>query len=81
MSHAAARKTNDLLSFVTTAAFIGGGYWLWKASRKHDVLAVDVNEARPTRHMVDLHKRIDKDALAKWLEEAEREDTKPKGEK
>jgi hypothetical protein len=64
----AAARSGDALSFVLTAALIGGGYLAFKSSRKADVLAVDAAEARPTRHMVPLDARLDRAALARWLD-------------
>ena len=67
-------RTDELVSFLATAVFIGGGYYVWRASRKADVLEVDASEARPTRHMVDLAQRLDRDKLAKWLDVNDKED-------
>ena len=63
-----AARSGDVLSLVLTAALIGGGYLVFKSSRKSDVLAVDAAEARPTRHMVPLEARLDRAAVARWLD-------------
>jgi hypothetical protein len=70
----AAAANDKLLAFALTAGFIGGGYWLMRGRRKAETLSVDVEAARPTRHMVDLADRLDRQRLKLWLEEAEKQD-------
>lgn len=69
---AAKSRSDELLSFGLTAGFIAGGYWLWRSSRKRDLVEMDAAEARPTRHMVPIEARLDRERLARWLEDEER---------
>lgn len=75
----AAAANDKLLAFAMTATFIGGGYWLMRGRRKAETLNVDVEAARPTRHMVDLADRLDRQRLKQWLEEAEKQDATAAG--
>lgn len=62
-------KSDELVSFGLTAIFIAGGYYVWKSSRKDDLISMDASEARPTRHMVPIEARLDREKLAKWLDD------------
>jgi hypothetical protein len=94
-SRLTATSQNDrVLSFVVSLVVIGGGFYLWRGSRKadvshsagggghapptlHETCAThplprqlydrDMETARPTRHMVDLNKRVDRESLERWL--------------
>lgn len=66
----ATSRNDEIISFVLTAGFIGGGYWIYKSRRKSDLLEVDASEARPTRHMVPLGARLDREKVARWLDES-----------
>lgn len=68
----AARNGADLVQLGVIAALLGGGYWFFRASRRSDVMAQDAEAARPTRHMVPMAARLDKEQLAAWLEAQDR---------
>ena len=64
-----------VLSFLLTLVCVGGGYYVWKSSRRGDAFVHDFEAARPTRHMVDLEKRVDREKLRKWLEAEEQRES------
>jgi hypothetical protein len=72
----AARNGADLVQLGVIAALLGGGYWFFRASRRSDVMQQDAEAARPTRHMVPLAARLDKEQLAAWLEAQDRAEVK-----
>ena len=56
---------------------MGGGYLLYKNRNRGDPLKEDFEKGKNTRHLVDMHQRIDKDKLRAWLEESEKQTSGP----
>ena len=57
----------------TVAAVTGSmllmGWWLWRGRHRFEPLreTYDFDTSRNTRHMVEMHRRVDRDALREWL--------------
>ncbi len=64
---------------VVFGLFLLGGYFLWRGRTRYEVLdeKFDFDKSPSTRHMVDLHRRVDTDLLASWL--ASQKDEQPGG--
>ena len=58
---------------IVLGLFFLGGYALWRTRLSYDPMAptFDFEKSPATRHMVELHRRVDKQALAAWLAEEE----------
>ena len=55
---------------VVFGLFLLGGYFLWRGKSRYEVLdeKFDFDKSPATRHMVDLHRRVDRDMLRQWLD-------------
>ena len=54
---------------VVFGLFLLGGYFLWRGRARYEVLDAkfDFDKSPSTRHMVDMHRRVDTDVLTSWL--------------
>ena len=53
--------------------FLLGGYFLWRGRHRYEALdeKFDFEKSPSTRHMVDMHKRVNRAALESFLREGE----------
>ena len=71
MSRVGGRRAQDLAGAIILVGILASGVYLWKTSRKSDVLKVDASAARPTRHMAPMAARVDRAKVEEWLREGE----------
>jgi hypothetical protein len=54
---------------VVFGLFLLGGYFLWRGRARYEVLdeRFDFDKSASTRHMVAMHRRVDRSLLEDWL--------------
>ena len=54
---------------VVFGLFLLGGYFLWRGRARYEVLdeKFDFDKSASTRHMVAMHRRVDRTLLEDWL--------------